>query len=97
MSTRYHVFTGIGGGYLPNSAESYDTTRGAQAALRAWKEDMYDFAADAVDDNEPIRIRGAVKDGRVYAESGMGWVRTCWMETCNDPACELCGAGWFDY
>lgn len=93
---KYHVWTGIGGGYVANHAGTFDTLTQARATLREKKEEFLDFVADAPKDS-PLRISGSIRGGYVemYDPSPMSaFVRTAYIERCDDPGCELTDDDW---
>jgi hypothetical protein len=83
----YHVYNGIGGGYIPNHMGMYSTLTAAREALRDEKEAFLDYAADS---SEKMRVNGSIRDGYVElvdTDPASAFVRTAYIEACGEEDC----------
>lgn len=70
MRTHYHVLAGMGGGYMPDTSERYETKRDALAGA-AWHVDTILEEDAQVDDVEQRRV----KRGNLRRDGGVVFTR----------------------
>lgn len=87
----YHVISGMGGGYMPNSNEVYSTKAAAQDAAKWHADEWRELIVDAAADGEKYRVQGNKREGYVLTrDSPYDLGEYIEIIECTEEGCEDC-------